>query len=239
MSAIDVTQHIGLVHHVIRRHSFAAPSVRGSLELEDLVQHGLIGVMRATEDFDASRGASWSTYAAHWIRAHIGRAIANEGCAVRVPVHRQERRRQRGERVRPIVASLDASTIADDAEGPSLLEKLASEDMPPDARLEAEAERAEAAALIARAKLSPRESRVAELRASGLTLLEIARELGISRERVRQVLLEAKAKVELARDGATPTPVRLHARRTQAEARAAARAARRAAEAATYAVAAE
>ncbi|MDO4787438.1 MAG: sigma-70 family RNA polymerase sigma factor, partial [Fretibacterium sp.] len=59
---------------------------RGVL-LEDLVQEGNLGLIRAVERFDYRRGFRFSTYAAWWIRHKITRAIANQGRTIRLPVH--------------------------------------------------------------------------------------------------------------------------------------------------------
>ncbi|MEW5896676.1 MAG: RNA polymerase sigma factor RpoD/SigA [Nanoarchaeota archaeon] len=57
------------------------------LELGDLVQEGNIGLLKATDRYDPSRGAKFSTYAGWWIRCCIVRAIAEKGRNVRIPVH--------------------------------------------------------------------------------------------------------------------------------------------------------
>lgn len=59
---------------------------RGVL-LEDLVQEGNLGLIRAVERFDYRRGFRFSTYASWWIRHRITRAIANQGRMIRLPVH--------------------------------------------------------------------------------------------------------------------------------------------------------
>jgi len=57
------------------------------LGLEDLVQEGIIGLITAVERFDLTRGCRLSTYATHWIRQAITRAIEQNDRLIRLPVH--------------------------------------------------------------------------------------------------------------------------------------------------------
>lgn len=72
-----------------------------SVQIEDLIQEGAIGLMHAVERFDPDKGFRFSTYATHWIRQAIGRALDNKSKAIRLPAHiSQSLRRIEKERAR-------------------------------------------------------------------------------------------------------------------------------------------
>jgi RNA polymerase primary sigma factor len=213
-----------------------AKNYRGQgLGFLDLIQEGILGLIRAVEKFDWRRDLKFSTYATWWIRQAVARALADKSRTIRLPVHVVERlqkvnraertlmlRLQREpnedeiaaesklpiEQVRIVREAARSSMSLDEPigeSGESSMSEVLKDDNavdPVDAVDEAHRLNTLSGALEA---LPERRRRVLVLRygldgGDARTLDDIARELGLTRERVRQIEVETLGQLATVRE---------------------------------------
>jgi RNA polymerase primary sigma factor len=103
-----IRANLRLVVSIARRYD------RGQMPLIDLIQEGNLGLIKAVERFDYRRGFRFNTYASWWIRHAIGRALADKGQAVRVPVHALDAQQRLGRAMENITMRLGRAPTAEE-----------------------------------------------------------------------------------------------------------------------------
>lgn len=167
--------HMPLIQKEAAR--YAARIRPGGLEQGDLMQEGRIALLTAIRKFDPERGVRFGTYAVSWVRQSMGRCLANENHIVRIPVH------IRNDLVE--ILSLDyeyEGQLGDPGEPSTFGDRVASDEEP--------IHRQAIRGLMVEDLLSVLEDRerlIVERWCVGYSLREIGDDLGLSRERVRQI----------------------------------------------------
>lgn len=209
--------------------SIALEYRRWGVPLEDIIQQGNVGLLRAAAKFDPSRECRLATYAAYWIRAEIREYVIRSFRVVRLGTTKAERRALRAyrtsrvtdaealsvasglsvDRVRallPILAGRESSLDASANDGSPAIDRVAaSTPTPEDEVAQTEtSSMARAAVHDAIAHLDQRERMIVRERLLAddpPTLQELGARLGVSKERVRQIEARAREKLrgELAR----------------------------------------
>jgi RNA polymerase sigma-32 factor len=203
--------------------SIALEYRRWGVPMEDIIQQGNLGLLKAAAKFDAKRECRLATYAAYWIRAEIREYVVRAFRVVRLGTTKGERRALRAyrrskttdiaalaetsglseERVRlllPLLAGKEVSLDASTNDMPPAVERLAAASLSP----EVETSRGEIAAQACRAvraavdDLDEREQMIVRARfmtEDPPTLQELGNQLGVSKERVRQLEERARSKL--------------------------------------------
>lgn len=98
-----------LVEHNLRLVISVARKYIGhaGMTFMDLVQEGNIGLMKAADKFDPSKGYKFSTYATWWIRQTIGRAVQEQSRTIRIPVHMVETAAKMNKAIRKLTQELE------------------------------------------------------------------------------------------------------------------------------------
>lgn len=95
-------------------NSIAKKYVGKGLELEDLIQEGIIGLMTAYDKYDNKYDVKFSTYATYWVRQSISRAVADKGRSIRIPVYMTEIINKINERKKSLTVELNREVNAYD-----------------------------------------------------------------------------------------------------------------------------
>ena len=105
----DETAKNELVEHNLRLVISVARKYIGhaGMTFMDLVQEGNIGLMKAADKFDPTKGYKFSTYATWWIRQTVGRAVQEQSRTIRIPVHMVETAAKMSKAIRKLTQELE------------------------------------------------------------------------------------------------------------------------------------
>jgi RNA polymerase sigma-32 factor len=205
--------------------SIAREYRRWGVPLEDLVQQGNLGLLKAASKFDPERNCRLITYAAYWIRAEIRDYVVRSYRIVRLGTTRTERRAMRAFRRKafespetlaeesgmpltrakqlwPLLARGDLSLDATVTDAPAAMDRMSDKQPTPEesvARSES-VHHVRLALQSAMDTLTGREQRIVEARILSeepCTLQALGREMGVSKERVRQLEVRAREKLRV------------------------------------------
>ena len=189
------------------------------LALSDLIAEGNIGLMQAVDKFDHTKGGKLSTYADHWIRHAISRAIANQGRTIRLPVEVSEeigrwlrvsrvlaQKLGRKPSVMEVATKLGVTEarveyLAELAQEPTSEMPVSSVSSTEDVAEAVPANGREIVSLLSNLDEDERKTIIERFGLSGgnqKTLDEIGRGLMLTRQRVGQIQAEAMAKLRVA-----------------------------------------
>jgi RNA polymerase sigma-32 factor len=202
---------------------------RWGVPLEDIIQQGNLGLLRAAKKFDPDKDCRLATYAVYWIRAEIREYVVRAYRVVRLGTTKGERRALRAyrtthesdpvklaevsgltteriERLLPLLMARETSLDANTNDMPPAVERMSSSSPSPEDDAGANETRARAKAAVTEALLglSDRERLIVKERMmtdEPVTLQKLGEMLGVSKERVRQLEERARGKLRTQLEG--------------------------------------
>jgi len=205
--------------------SIALEYRRWGVPIEDIIQQGNIGLLRAVKKFDPKRECRLATYAVYWIRAEIREYVVRAYRVVRLGTTKAERRalrayrttkesdpdklsavsglsRERVEQLLPMLVARETSLDATTGDMGPAVDRLAANDASPEENADAKESRDRAKVAVADALkgLTDRERLIVRERMMSdepATLQKLGDMLGVSKERVRQLEERARGKLRI------------------------------------------